>query len=78
LLRSPAFRPHYGLRRFCANLLKLSNIHLPVKPNLLIAIGPLQYTVGGKFFLAISTSQGKGKPHLESVALRKISNINRQ
>src|ERR1017187_3213067 len=55
-------------RRFCANLLKISSIHHPVKPNLLPVVPHCKSR----------SAVEKGKPRFKSIALRKISNINQQ
>jgi hypothetical protein len=83
--RGPAFRPgcprtccahHHrfnsSYRRFCANLLNISNQRSPVKPNLSLRSRPLQLTVGGISSLANPISL-TGTVPFKSLALRKIS-----
>src|ERR1017187_6960376 len=48
-------------RRFCANLLKLSSIHHPVKPNLLLCLRPPKLIVGGSSSLQIPIGHRKGE-----------------
>jgi len=82
LLRTPISALDCSFRRFCANFLNLSEFRLHVKLNLYFIFGfclasPVAW-VGIHFRERIQTGREEERASSGSVALRKISKIDRR